>query len=97
MKSSGKEYKYPLRLPDEDAKAVAVVCQESRASFNRVVSLCVRKALPAVREALAADAGRVTNVDPLPANTAKRLYKERDDDADAIRLFMAAQVVDVEE
>jgi hypothetical protein len=97
MKSTGKEYNYPLRLPDEDAKAVALLCRESRASFNRVVSLCVRKALPAVREALGVSPGRITNVDPLPAKIAKRLYKQTDDDGDAIRMFMAAQVVDVEE
>jgi hypothetical protein len=97
MKSNAKDYKYPLRLPDEDAKAVALVCRESRASFNRVVALCVRKALPAVREALASDPGRLTNIDPLPRNVAKRLYKQPDDDADAIRMFMGAQVTSVEE
>jgi hypothetical protein len=92
-----KDYKYALRLPDEDAQAVALVCQESRASFNRVVSLCVRKALPLVRETLATQTGRVTNINPLPAKVAKRLYKQKDDDAEAIRLFMAAQATDVEE
>jgi hypothetical protein len=97
MKAASKDYKYPLRLPDEDAKAVAMVCRESRASFNRVVSLCVRKALPSVREALVSDTGRVTNIDPLSAKVARRLYKQADDDAESIRLFMAAQVTDIEE
>ena len=97
MKSSAKEYKYPLRLPVADADAVAVVCRESQTSFNRVVSLCVRKALPAVREALVSETGRLTNIDPLPGKIAKRLYKQNDDDADAIKMFMAAQVIEIEE
>ena len=94
---AAKDYNYPLRLPAADAKAVNEVCRQSRASFNKVVTLCVRKALPAVREALAAEIGRVTNVDPLPENVAKRLYNEPDDDTDSIRLFMAAQSETTEE
>jgi hypothetical protein len=47
-----RDRKYPLRLPAEDAKAVDAVCEESRVSFNRVVSLCVKQGLPAVRQSL---------------------------------------------
>jgi hypothetical protein len=97
MKSGTKEYKYPLRLADQDAKAVAAVCRESRTSFNRVVALCVRKALPDVRKALGSGNDRVTNVDPLPTKTARKVYKQRDDDTEAIRMFMAAQVSEIEE
>jgi hypothetical protein len=97
MSSARKDYHYPLRLPLEDAKAIDEVCRRSRTSFNRVVTLCVRKALPDVREALSAELGRVTNVDPLPARILKRLYRQPDDDADSIRLFMAAQVKTIEE
>ncbi len=70
---------YPLRLPPEDAKAVDQVCRETRASFNRVVSLCVRKALPAVKEGLSAATGRVTNVDPLPKSVLRKLYSKHDE------------------
>jgi len=40
---------------------------------------------------------RITNVDPLPDKVLKRLYGQADDDADSIRLFMAAQTKAVEE
>jgi hypothetical protein len=97
MSRRGKDYHYPLRLPSKDAEAVAGVCRESHVSFNQVVTLCVRKALPEVGEALSAQGGRITNVDPLPAKVLKRLYGHADDDADSIRLFMAAQAKAVEE
>jgi hypothetical protein len=96
MSTSAKVRHYALRLPAEDAVAVQAVCAETKASFNRIVSLCVRKALPAVRAALSAQTGRVTNVDPLPAAAARRLYSQPDDDAEAIQLFMAAQCKDAE-
>jgi hypothetical protein len=97
MSSSGKGCDRSLRLPIQEAKAVKEVCRESRATFNQVVSLCVRKALPSVREALTAETVRVTNVDPLPDKVLRRLYNQADDDADSIRLFMAAQAKTVEE
>jgi hypothetical protein len=34
---------------------------------------------------------RITNVNPLPDKVMKRLYVRVDDDANSIRLFMAAQ------
>lgn len=97
MRASGKNYDHSLRLPLEEAKAVEEVCRESRASFDLVVSLCVRKALPAVREVLAAECERVTNVDPLPDDIARRLYNQADDDTEAIRLFMAVQAKSIQE
>lgn len=97
MSSSTKDYHYPLRLPAEDAQAVDEVCRHSRASFNRVVSMCVRQALPAVREALSGEAGRVTNVDPLPKRVLNRLYRQPDDDSDSIQLFMDAQANTIKE
>jgi hypothetical protein len=97
MNKSAKDYHYPLRLASEDAKAVDAVCRQSHVSFNLVVALCVRKALPEVRESLSTETRRITNVDPLPGKILKRLYKQADDDADSIRLFMAAQAKAIEE
>jgi hypothetical protein len=97
MDRSVKDYHYPLRLASEDAKAVDAVCRQSHVSFNRVVALCVRKALPEVREMLSSQVNRITNVDPLPAKVLKRLYGQADDDSDSIRLFMAAQTKAIEE
>ncbi len=97
MSKPAKAYHYPLRLASEDAKAVDAVCRQSHVSFNRVVALCVRKALPEVSASLSAETKRITNVDPLPDKIAKRLYQQADDDADSIRLFMAAQSKVIEE
>jgi hypothetical protein len=36
-------------------------------------------------------AGRVTSIDPLPAANMEKLYRKRKDDAQSIRLFIAAQ------
>jgi hypothetical protein len=91
MSRPAKDYHYPLRLASKDAEAVAAMCRESHVSFNQVVALCVRKALPDVGEALSAETRRITNVDPLPDKVLKRLYSQADDDTDSIRLFMAAQ------
>jgi hypothetical protein len=51
--------------------------------------------LPKLREHLGV--GRVTNVEPLPAKVARRLYRRRDDDSESIARFMAAQSKRVEE
>jgi hypothetical protein len=40
---------------------------------------------------------RVTNVAPLPNKVARTLYPQPDDDADAIRVFMAAQSKNAQE
>jgi len=73
------------------------VCAESKAFFNRVIALCARKALGQVRQALRGPAWRITNVDPLPAAVAARLYSDPDHDTDSIRLFMASQVKEIAE
>ena len=97
MSKSPKEYNYPLRPASEDAQAVNEVCRQSHVSFSRVVAPSVRRALPEVRETLSAQTTRITNVDPLPARSLKRLYGEADDDADSIRLFMNAQAKNIGE
>jgi hypothetical protein len=50
-----------------------------------------------LRERFLEQAGRVTNVDPLPDELASRLYNEADDDTDAVQLFMAAQAKSIAE
>jgi hypothetical protein len=82
---------YPLRLPVKEAEAVDAVCEASRVSFNRVVSLCVQKGLPAVRELLSGAAARITNVDPLPDKVLVKLYTDREDEEASIRRLVDAQ------
>jgi hypothetical protein len=48
--------------------------------------------LPKVREQTATP--RITNVDPLPARMARKLYDQRQDDIESIRRFIAAQPKD---
>jgi hypothetical protein len=97
MKAASKNYNYALRLPAADAKAVNEVCRKSKISFNQVVSLCVRKALPSVRAALLPNPPRITNVEPLPDEVLRAAYAEPDDDTDSIQLLMANQVKTIEE
>jgi hypothetical protein len=54
---------------------------------------------PVVREASAAESGRVTNVDPLPEETLRRTYAEPDDaeEVASIAMMMAAQAKIAEE
>ena len=46
-----------------------------------------------LREQLNREAGRITNVDPLPAKVLERLYRQRDDDPEGIAALMAAQPI----
>ena len=94
---SSTDYKYPLRLPPADAKAVRKLAKDSGASVNTIVGLCVRKALPGVRESLTESYARITNVAPMSPEAARRLYAKADDDTNSINLFMAAQVMSIEE
>jgi hypothetical protein len=47
--------------------------------------------LPNLRKKLCERARRVTNIDPLPAATMDKLYREREDDENSIQQFIAAQ------
>ena len=76
---TGKEYKYPLRLPQEDEPPIADLARELGQSINSVLVLCIRKGLPLVRETLCRNNGRVTTVDPLPESVLERIYAGKDE------------------
>lgn len=74
-----KHYRYPLRMPREDSAALNDLVKESGQSINDVLLLAIRKGLPLAREALKRDAGRITNVDPLPDKVWRRIYSRPDE------------------
>ena|SRR5579859_7820848 len=74
-----KVYRYPLRLGQLDKRNVEAVVRASGRTINQVLTLSVRKGLPLAKEALCADAGRLTNVEPLPDRVWRRIYSRRDE------------------
>ena len=86
-----KEYRYPLRMPAADSKAVAEVVKTTGHSINSVLLLAVRKGLPLARQTLSAEQGRVTNVDPLPGPVLDRIHRQPDRDEAGEQRLMKAQ------
>jgi len=72
-------YRYPLRLDPTDKRSVDAVARETGRTINQVLVTSVRKGLPLAREALGRGTGRITNVDPLPDATWRRLYSHKDE------------------
>ena len=87
---------YPLQVPDDLMAEVEATALSVHLSKAAVMRQSIKLGLPKLRQQLAARAGRVTNVDPLPDRVLKRLYREREDDDASIRRFMAAQPKDEE-
>ena len=90
-----KSLNYPLNLPPELLAELRRTAKATGLSMADAMRQSLKLGLPKLRESLA-DA-RVTNVEPLPDNVARRLYQQPDDDAEGIRLFMAAQAKSIEE
>ena len=86
-----KEYRYPLRMPAADSKALAEVVKATGHSINSVLLLAVRKGLPLARKTLCAEQGRVTNVDPLPKSVLDRIYSQPDRDEAGEERFVRGQ------
>ena len=89
--ATAKEYRYPLRMPAADSKAVAETVKATGHSINSVILLALRKGLPLARQTLCAEQGRVTNVDPLPKSVLDRIYSKPDRDEAAEKRLMRAQ------
>ena len=85
---------YPLQVPDDLMAEVEATALRVHLSKAAVMRQSIKLGLPKLREQLAAKAGRVTNVDPLPERVLKKLYRERKDDDASIRRLIAAQPED---
>lgn len=88
---------YPVVLKGELLEELRQTAKATGLSVADCIRQGAKLGLPQLREQLAAAQARVTNVNPLPAKVARALYAQPDDDAEAIRLFMAAQSKTVEE
>jgi hypothetical protein len=90
--SAIKHHAYALRLPRQEAKALAEAQSKSGQSRNTLIIQCVRQALPDVVAKFLPQSARVTNVEPLPVSVLKRIYFEADEeDEEGVKRFVAAQ------
>ena len=80
---------YPLNLPEDLYEEIKQTANDIQLSIADSMRQGLKLGLPALREKLSA--GRVTNVQPVPKKTLDRLYRERDEDSESIRRFIAAQ------
>jgi hypothetical protein len=87
-----KHHAYALRLPRQEAKALAKAQAKSGQSRNNLIIQCVRQALPDVVAKFIPQSGRVTNVEPLPDEVLDRIYfRPGEEDEKGVRRFMDAQ------
>ena len=85
----------PVALPSGLIGEIRKTAKETGLSLADAMCQSLKLGLPRLRERLVA--GKVTNVAPLPARVARKLYADPEDDAQSIRLFMAAQAKVIEE
>ena len=85
----------PVALPSSLIDEIRKTAKETGLSLADAMRQSLKLGLPRLREQLVI--GRVTNVAPLPARVARKLYAEPEDDAESVRLFVAAQAKVIEE
>jgi hypothetical protein len=86
-----KSTQYPLQVPDDLMDEIESTAKTIRLSKADVMRQSMKLGLPKLRERLWVTSGRVTNIDPLPPGILSKLYREREDEEDSIRQFIAAQ------
>ena len=86
---------YPLAVPIELYEEVRKTAKAASLSIADIMRLSLKAGLPLVSAQL--DAGRVTNVEPVPYRVARKLYEQPEDDEEGIRLLMSAQSATVQE
>jgi hypothetical protein len=86
---------FPLAMPQNLLREVRAVAKDTGLSLADTMRQSMKLGLPKLREDLAT--AKVTNVTPLPALVARKLYAQPDDDNDSIQQFMAVQSPAVEE
>lgn len=80
---------YPLAMAVEFLDELRRAAKETALSAAATIRQSANLGLPKLLEQMGSD--RVTNVAPLPNTVTRTLYSQPDDDADAIRVFVAAQ------
>ena len=87
---------YPLQVPNDLMAEVESTAKSVHLSKADVMRQSIKLGLPKLRQKLATAAGRVTNVDALPARFLEKLYRAREDDDASICRFITAQPKDAE-
>ena len=89
-----KSIVYPVAWPPDVLGQMKQAAKQTGLSIADVMRQSAKIGLPKLLEQM--DAGRVTNVEPLPDRVARKLYAEREEDMDSIRKFIAAQPKDAQ-
>ena len=87
-----KNVNFSIALPADLLSEFKLAAQDADVSNATAIRQSAKLGLPKFREQTATP--RITNVDPLPARVARKLYDERQDDVESIRRFIAAQPKD---
>lgn len=82
---------YPLSLPPALRRELRGLATETGLSISDVMQQSMQLGAPLLRERLAVQTGRVTNVEPLPPRVWRRIYARRRPDDDADPQLLAAQ------
>ena len=84
----------PLSVPDDLLAEVRETAKLTHLSVQDVFRQSARLGMPRLREKLAAEESRITNVDPLPKKVLERIYAEREeDDEEGVQRFIKAQAL----
>lgn len=81
-------------MPGDLLREMRKLAKETGLSIADAMRQSMKLGAPLLRQVAG---GRITNVDPLPGDQARALYRQPDDDAEGIRIFMKAQSAQVEE
>jgi hypothetical protein len=84
-----KSETWPLAMPKALLKEIRAAAKETDLSISDAMRQSMKLGVPKLRARFGT--GRVTNVDPMPARQAKKLYSQPDDDTEDIKFFMSAQ------
>jgi hypothetical protein len=86
-----KNEKLPLSMPEELVGEVRRAAKKTGLSMAEIVRQSMTLGLARLLQEPPRKEGRLTNVEPLPDEVLEKLYREREDDEESIRRFIAAQ------
>jgi hypothetical protein len=87
-----KSITYPLAMTPDFLSQMKQGAKQTGLSTADIIRQSAKLGLPKLLEQMGSS--RVTNVDPLPEKLARQLYRDREEDMESIRRFVAAQPKD---
>jgi hypothetical protein len=90
-----KSMTFPVALPEDFLRELREAARRTNLSMADVLRQSTKLGLPRLMEQMGVLP--VTNVNPLPEKVARKLYRQTDDDVEAVELFMAAQSKSIQE